>query len=366
MFRRFKILPHQLGLLFRDGAFERLVESRRGWLFDPFGRLRLDIVSLRQVVFVHERLDEIVKSAALKDRAIVLDLRDWQRALVWIDGRFSQILPAGLYALWDTVRDVRVEVLDARRVRFEHDELAHVTRFPSAAQFLDVCDVQRDHVGVLFVDGRYIDEVAPGRYAFWRGMGESRMVEIDQREQTIDVNGQDLMTADKVSLRVNATVSFRIALPRRAVSTSDDCNQSLYRATQMALREVLGQRELNEFLADKDATASDALTRLRRRAEQIGLAVTEFGIRDIVLPGDMKDLMNRVTEAKAAAEANLIARREETAAMRSQANTAKLLEANPVLMRLRELEVLEKVASSSSLQVVLGDGGLGDRLTKLI
>ena len=71
-----------------------------------------------------------------------------------------------------------------------------------------------------------------------------------------------------------------------------------------------------------------------------------MGIRDVILPGDMKELLNKVTEAKNAAEANLIARREETAAMRSQANTAKLLEDNPTLMRLRELEVLERVAAS--------------------
>jgi len=90
------------------------------------------------------------------------------------------------------------------------------------------------------------------------------------------------------------------------------------------------------------------------------------GIRDLILPGEMKDLMNRVTEAKKSAEANLIARREETAAMRSQANTAKLLSDNPTLMRLRELEVLENIASSSKLNVVLGEKGLADRVVNLL
>ena len=80
----------------------------------------------------------------------------------------------------------------------------------------------------------------------------------------------------------------------------------------------------------------------------------------------MKDLMNRVTGAKKAAEANLIARREETAAIRSQANTAKLLADNPTLMRLRELEILEKVAASSKLNVVLGDKGLTDRVMNVL
>jgi hypothetical protein len=86
----------------------------------------------------------------------------------------------------------------------------------------------------------------------------------------------------------------------------------------------------------------------------------------VILPEDMKDLMNKVTEAKKAAEANLIVRREETSAMRSQANTAKVLEGNPTLMRLRELEVLEKVASAAKLNVVLGEKGLTDRVMNLM
>jgi hypothetical protein len=94
----------------------------------------------------------------------------------------------------------------------------------------------------------------------------------------------------------------------------------------------------------------------------------------VILPGEMKDLMNRVTEAKktrrpllaGATAANLIARREETAAIRSQANTAKLLADNPTLMRLRELEVLEKVAANSKLNVVLGEKRLTERIVNVL
>jgi len=105
---------------------------------------------------------------------------------------------------------------------------------------------------------------------------------------------------------------------------------------------------------------------LRRRVPAIGLEVIAAGIRDVILPGEMKDLLNKVTEARKAAEANLIARREETAAMRSQANTAKLLADNPTLMRLRELEVLEKVAANSKLNILLGDKGLTERVMNVL
>jgi regulator of protease activity HflC (stomatin/prohibitin superfamily) len=174
------------------------------------------------------------------------------------------------------------------------------------------------------------------------------------------------MTSDKVSLRMNALVTYRIADARKAVSSTDDVRQALYRETQLALRAIVGIRELDVFLTDKDAVTQETEEAVRRRAGELGLEIVSVGIRDVILPGDMKDLMNRVTEAKKAAEANLISRREETAAMRSQANTAKLLTENPTLMRLRELEVLEKIASAGHLNVVLGEKGLADRVVNLL
>ena len=128
--------------------------------------------------------------------------------------------------------------------------------------------------------------------------------------------------------------------------------------TQLALHAIVGVCELDIFLSDNDVVAQEIEQAVRHRAGELGLEVVSVGIRDVILPGDMKDLMNKVTEAKKAAEANLITRREETAAMRSQANTAKLLADNPTLMRLKELEVLEKVVISGKMSVVLGEKGL--------
>jgi regulator of protease activity HflC (stomatin/prohibitin superfamily) len=251
-------------------------------------------------------------------------------------------------------------------VRFEHDELPVIVRSQMADRLLDVCRVERDRVGVLFMDGKYVETLRPGLYAFWRNTADAKVVEVDTRETMVDVSGQDIMTADKVSLRMNALVTYRIVDARKAVSATDDARQSLYRETQLALRAVVGVRELDVFLSDKDAVVGDIEELVRRRAGELGLEVVSVGIRDVILPGDMKDLMNKVTEAKKAAEANLIFRREETAAMRSQANTAKLLESSPTLMRLRELEVLERIATASKLNVVLGEKGLADRVVNLL
>jgi regulator of protease activity HflC (stomatin/prohibitin superfamily) len=366
LFKRIRIRSYEVGLYFRDREFRGLLGEGRHWLFDPLRKVQVEVVSLRDPWLVHEKLDMIVRSGALQDRAVVLDLKDHERGLVWVDGRFNRVLGSGLYALWKTVRDVRVEVLDSRVARFEHKELPVIVRSPSARVVLDVCTVDRHRVGVLFLDGSYVDTLPPGLYAFWKDAADAKLVEVDVRETMLDVSGQEIMTADKVTLRLNAVVTYRIADARRAVSAAEDVRQALYREAQLALRGVINPRELDAFLTDKDAVAREAEELVRRRAGELGLEIVSVGVRDVILPGEMKDLMNKVTEAKKAAEANLIARREETAAMRSQANTAKLLEGNPTLMRLRELEVLEHVAASGKLNIVLGEKGLAERIVNLL
>ncbi len=364
--KQIKIRSYEIGLYFRDGEFQGLLTEGRHWLFDPLGKVRVDIVSQRVPWLTHEQLDVIVRSGALADRAVVLDLKDHERGLVWIEGRFSHVLPPGLYAYWTGQKEVRVEVVDARTVRFEHADLPVITRSPMAARVLDICRVPRDHVGVLFQDDEYVATLRPGLYAFWYGPAEMKLVEVDMRETMLDVGGQEIMTADKVTLRMNAVATYRVVDAHKAVSATGDVRQALYREVQLALRAVVGAQQLDDFLTDKDGVGGEIETIVRRRAGQLGLEIAAVGIRDVILPGDMKDLMNRVTEAKKAAEANLIARREETAAMRSQANTAKLLDGSPTLMRLRELEVLEKIAGSGKLNVVLGEKGLAERVVNLL
>ena len=133
------------------------------------------------------------------------------------------------------------------------------------------------------------------------------------------------------------------------------------------MREVVGAKDLDTLLVSKETLARELTELTRSRASELGMVVVAVGIRDIILPGEMKDLMNKVTEAKKAAEASLITRREETAAARMQANTAKILESSPTLMKLKELEVLEKVADKANLTVLLGDqDGLANRVVKML
>ena len=366
MIKRFHIRSFEVGLLFRNREFAELLQPGKHLRLDPLGKIGVEIVSRRAPWLLHDQLDVMIRSGRLKGHAEVVDLKDFECAIVWIDGRFTAILGPGRHAYWLGFRDVEIERVELREVRFEHRQLARIAGAPTAQPQLDVCRVERDHTGVLYLDGQFHSELGPGLYAFWRGLADARVVEVDRREAMLDLGGQDIMTADKVTLRLNAVVAYRIHDARRAVSLAEDLRQSLYRDSQLVLRAIVGGRTLDQLLAEKEAVGNELAASLRERADELGVTMVTAGIRDVILPGDMKDLLNKVMEAQKAAEANLIARREETAAMRSQANTAKLLSDNPTLMRLRELEVLETIASKGNLQVVLGEKGLADRVTHLL
>jgi len=361
-----KVHSYEKGLLFKDKEFKGLLGKGRHWYFDPTNAIRVDVVSQRAPWLYHEALDLIAKSDALGDEAMVLDLKDFERALVWIDGRFDRILGPGLHALWTKFKEVRTEVVDARSGRFSHKDMNAILSSPSSADQLDNIVVEEGNAAVYFKDGEYVQTLGPGRYLFWKQMGKVRVQQVDLRETVLDVGGQEIMTGDKVTLRLNAQVTYRVTDPHRSVTALENLSQSLYRETQLALREIIGAYQLDALLEGKDRLAGEMEHTLTRRAPEFGVRIIGVGIRDLILPGEMKELLNKVIEAQKVAEANLIVRREETAAMRSQANTAKLLENNPTLMRMRELEVLEKVAGNAELKVVLGEKGLADRVINLL
>ncbi len=366
MIRRLKIKAHERGLLFREGELIDVLRPGVHWYLDPLLKLRLQVVTPRDPWLVHKDLDIIAKSGKLGSDAVVIDLTDNERALVWIDGRFDRVLEPGLYVIWTSEHVIRIETVDARSMQLVHAELPAIVKSAGASTKLEVLHVEPGHAGLWFRDGAYQATLAPGTYAFWKGVGKLKLYCIDMREQVLDISGQDIMTADKVTLRMNALVAYRITDPLRSVTESDSAGQALYRAAQLALREAVGAKDLDTLLAGKEALALELAETIRARAAELGMTVVTAGVRDIILPGDMKDLMNKVTEAKKAAEASLVTRREETAAMRMQANTAKILESSPTLMKLKELEVLEKVAGKANLTVVLGEEGLANRVVKLL
>jgi regulator of protease activity HflC (stomatin/prohibitin superfamily) len=152
--------------------------------------------------------------------------------------------------------------------------------------------------------------------------------------------------------------------PVKAKTELTDIESFIYKELQFALRGAVGTRSLDTLLEDKGAIDSAVADYIRAKTTEYGIEVDSVGVKDIILPGEIKTILSKVVEAEKAAQANVIRRREETAATRSMLNTAKVMEDNPVALRLKELEVLERIAEK--IEHINVNGGLDSILTELV
>jgi regulator of protease activity HflC (stomatin/prohibitin superfamily) len=224
--------------------------------------------------------------------------------------------------------------------------------------------VPEHHVVVLYVDGKAQRLLDAGLHAFWKANRDLRGELVDLRLQVLEVAGQEILTKDKVTLRVNLTAGYRVSDVLTAFSKQAKPVDFLYKELQFGLRAAVGTRTLDELLENKTVIDEVVGGHIRRRVQGFGLEVESVGVKDIILPGDMKLILAKVVEAEKAAQANVIRRREETAATRSLLNTAKVMEDNPTALRLKELETLEKV--TEKIDKISVFGGLEGVLKDLV
>jgi len=261
---------------------------------------------------------------------------------------------------WKGLVDVRVERYDLAE-QFELPralaQLLVRAKQPLASQVADAIaavEVPDTSVGLLIVDGEFARVLEPGLHAFWKYQRALKTELVDRRVQAMEVTGQEILTRDKVSLRVNLTALWQVLDAVRARAAVTNIVEAVYKELQFALRAAVSGRTLEELLGDKGGLDDEISATVAARLEGQGVAVKSVGVKDVILPGEMKTILNQVVEAEKRAQANLIHRREETAATRSLLNTARLMEENPTLMRLKELETLEKVTEKIGQLTVFG------------
>jgi regulator of protease activity HflC (stomatin/prohibitin superfamily) len=242
--------------------------------------------------------------------------------------------------------DVGVRVFDIRRdggAIGDLDAMILKTCFPSYGGLAVATDVQQHEVGLLYRNGVLEKRLPPGRHVYWTPGVSIRVANIDVRPQAVEVTAQEILTRDKVQVRLTVSLFHRIVDPERVVAGAVDVSATLYKLVQFALREAVAIRTLDELLGARDKLDEELRAALEERAPDLGITITDVGVKDVILPGEIRELVNKVIDAERTAKANLIRRQEETAATRSLLNTARLMEDNPVLLRLKELETLERL-----------------------
>jgi regulator of protease activity HflC (stomatin/prohibitin superfamily) len=358
------------GFLTRDGRLVRLLGPGRFSALDPMGRMKAEIAKVVRAEVPVERALLMARTSPelAAEHFAILQTGANEVAIVSLDGEPKHLVgPSSTRAFWKTLTRVEIDRIDTETsLRVEK---RHLDRLDLARSTLVVhATVEAYEAGLLFVDGKLVEQLAPGRHAFWNVGRQVRVAKVDLRPQPLEVTAQEILTKDRVGIRVTLTAFFRIADPETAATASADVSSTLYRLVQFAIREAVATRTLDDILAARDTLDREVRAYVTERARQLGAEIGEIGVKDVILPGDVRELLNKVVEAERVAKANLIRRQEETAATRSLLNTAKLLEDNPLLLKLKELEALERLVEKVGridLHAGSGTGGLDALLTKL-
>jgi regulator of protease activity HflC (stomatin/prohibitin superfamily) len=358
LFKRISVGDRERVLVTRNGRFESILKPGDHVIVTaPFTKIETETYQLRDVIFTSPWADFLVKErpAAVEDNFRVVETGDSEVAMIFINKALAKVLGPGKRALlWRDAAELAVEIVntvDAPEVPKVH--LAALERLGALALAL-FAGVEDARAGLLFLDNRMVRVLEPGKYGFWNIAANPRVDAVDLRRQSIEVSGQEILTKDKVSIRVNIVAEYQVVDPVKAKQAVKDFSARLYSALQLAVRETLGRKTLEEILADKTDADPAAAAAVRAEMQTFGVEVAAIALKDIVLPGEMREILNQVVSAEKQAQANLIRRREETAATRSLLNTAKLMEGNPVLVRLKELESLEKLVASVGQLTLFG------------
>jgi regulator of protease activity HflC (stomatin/prohibitin superfamily) len=215
--------------------------------------------------------------------------------------------------------------------------------------------------GLLYREGQFVELLPPGRYVLWTWQ-HCQIDRIDVREVSQTVEGQEILTSDKIGVRVTLIAQFKVVDPVLARHTVSDHVAQLYQDLQLTLREAISERTLEELLRERGVLSTRLQEEVARRAANYGVQLTRVGVKDIVLPGTVRTVFLQEVEADLKGRASLVAARHEVAAARARANTAKLLQENPNLLRLQELETLAQLASKSGNVLIIP--GLQSFLTR--
>ena len=374
MFRKFFVKKDERALLFRKGDFVALLVPGEHYRFDPLKQLTVERFSLAQTRFEHRLASYLVRAEPelVAQHFHVLELGPSELALRYENGVLVELIAPNSRALyWKGYIDIRVERVD---IAAQFEVAAHVARLlatagRSAGKIIGldgvfVQQVPAYHVGVLFVDGKVDRLLEPGAHAFYRYHRELRADLVDLRLQALEVSGQEILTKDKVALRINLGAGYRVTDVLTAFAKQAKPAEFLYKELQFGLRAAIGTRTLDELLENKSMIDEVVASHVQRALSGYGLVLDSVGVKDLILPGEMKSILTKVVEAEKSAQANVIRRREETSATRSLLNTAKVMEDNPVALRLKELETLERV--TEKIDKISVFGGLEGLLKDLV
>ena len=357
------INENQKGFLFKNGKYMKLLDAGK---YHLLGGKAIEIVGLDQPIASGKcALEILLADKAVAERVTVVEVGDQELALHYVNGKFSCVLRHGKHAFWSVVDQHEFKIVDISTPEVDASIPAYIfSKIPQTYYTkIEVAEYQK---GRLYFDQKLVRILDAGTYYFWKTATKVDVDFVDTRLTQMNITGQEILTADKVSLRINFVCNYRITDYVKILTEIDDFAEQMHVAAQLALREYVGKHKLDEILENKEQMSQFVFAKLKSKEKDLFVEITDAGVKDIILPGEIREIMNTVLVAEKRAQANVITRREEVASTRSLLNTAKLMDENQTLYKLKELEYVERICENVGNISLNGNGNILTQLTAIL
>ncbi len=357
------INENQRGLLFKNGKYVKMLEAGK---YFAHGGKEIEVICLdRPIVSDKCALEIILNDPKVASNVSIIEVADQELALHFVNGKFDSILRPGKHAFWSQLDKHEYKIVDTSTPEVSMDIPEYIfAKIPSIYYTkVEVLEYQKAR---LYFNQKFIRILDAGTYYFWKNGVKIDVGFVDTRLTQMDITGQEILTQDKVSLRINFVCNYRVTDYVRILTEIDNFAEQMHVAAQLALREYVGKYKLDEILENKFQMSEFVFKKLKEKEKELFVEITDAGVKDIILPGEIREIMNTVLVAEKRAQANVITRREEVASTRSLLNTAKLMDENETLYKLKELEYVERICENVGNINLNGNTDILSQLTGIL
>ena len=361
--KRIRINTGMVGLVFKNGDYQKVITQGTHWLYLNQNVIEYNLANEFIISVVAKEI--LLKDTVLADMLETVDVKDAEKVLIYENNNFKKVLTSGRYFYWKGLVNRTFKTIDTSKIYITETVDKALFNNYEFNKYIRLFEVAAYEKAVLLVDDVYTKILTGGTYRFWKNDTTIKIAKADMRQLQLEIAGQELLTKDKASVRINFYTQYKVVDIEKALLGNKEYDKQLYILMQLALRAYVGGYSLDELLEKKEDIATAVFDQVIKNTSQLGVQVLNCGIRDVILTGDMKDIMNQVLVAQKRAQANIITRREETASTRSLLNTAKLMEDNEMLFKLKEMEYVEKIADKVGEISVSGNGNMVKQLKEI-
>ena len=364
MVMKYIIKDNQAGFVLKNGVFQKMITAGTYHFSKMAGYTVVVEEMLGEMNYMEVPYQVLSKDKTFSEAVVHMEIPDGFVGFLYMNGKLTFFANRKDYVFWNVFDKYEMKVISMEETVIGEEISKQMLALVPKHLYTEV-SVGEGEIGLVYYDNVLQKPLSKGIYRFWNYNHTVSFCVIDMKQKELDIVGQEILTKDKIGIRMNVSCMYKVRDAVEFVAKISDLKGQLYHAVQLVVREIVGNYKLDEILEAKEQISKEIYGALGEREEMFCVNFITAGIKDIILPGEIREIMNSVLVAEKTAQANVISRREEVASTRSLLNTAKLMDENQTLYRLKELEYLERICEKVGEISVNGSAGIVEQLGEM-